>query len=308
MIAEGSSASSARPLDTLSEIETPEHMRFAHQLAGPARRGLALLIDTFVQGALVVVLLLVVMLALAGVMGAKGVTEGAEAIGSTFGLVLVGMFAIQWGYFVACEQLLRGASVGKLALGLRVVRQDGSALRFGDSVLRNLLRAVDMLPSVTGAVGYFAILSDARFRRLGDLVAGTLVIAERRVTAPTALALPPLPPLALASPPLLSRDELDAIELLLRRLPRLHPARAEELAGILAPGLSTRLGATYRSATTFLAQVYEAVRQQSQASHAHRAGEPAPLPSATPGLGSARTAPSSASRTGATERREEPSR
>src|SRR4051812_48166003 len=123
------------------------------------------------------------------------------------GVILVVMFALEWGYYVAFETLWNGASPGKRALALRVVKEGGFPLGFVDSVLRNLLRAADFLP-VAYVAGGTVMAGDRRFRRLGDRVAGTMVIVEDRnlVSAPLRLdppalpgeleALPPRPPLS----------------------------------------------------------------------------------------------------------------
>src|SRR4029079_7777418 len=85
-------------------------------------------------------------------------------------------------------------SPGKRALSLRVVKEGGYPIGFIDSVLRNLLRGADFLP-IGYLIGLFAMAADARFRRLGDRVAGTMVVVEERsrVAAPLTLAPPPTP-------------------------------------------------------------------------------------------------------------------
>ena len=55
-------------------------------------------------------------------------------------------FVFQWGYFVICELLMQGRSPGKAALGLRVVRDGGLPISLRESMVRNLMRVVDMLP------------------------------------------------------------------------------------------------------------------------------------------------------------------
>ncbi len=81
-------------------------------------------------------------------------------------------FILEWGYYVFFETTASGRSPGKRALSLRVVKEGGYPIGFIDSVLRNLLRGADFLP-VGYVVGLFAMAGDARFRRLGDRVAGT---------------------------------------------------------------------------------------------------------------------------------------
>ena len=117
----------------------------------------------------------------------------------------------------------------------------GRPLGFVDSVLRNLLRAADFLPALYG-LGFVCIAVDARFRRLGDIVGGTLVIADQRqsVDAPLrGLARPTEAELRQVPHELsLLPHEVEAVELFLRRRASLTQGRAEELAVIAARALA----------------------------------------------------------------------
>ncbi len=252
------------PVDTICEIETPEHISFSHRLAGPSQRVAAYLIDFLVRGLIIGVIVFVLLIAL----GTAGFLGGDTGTGMVFGAMLVALFILEWGYFVFFEMIMNGSSPGKKALGLRVVRQDGTPLGFGDSALRNLLRAMDgfpPLPFAVGiasyAVGLTVISRDEHFRRLGDMVAGTIVVREARALVDGPLHLGETQPLPLAGRLPLSREEIEAIEVFLRRLPRLHPARAEELAALLTPALAQRLGlepgVDYQNPTQFLIQLYQ---------------------------------------------------
>jgi uncharacterized RDD family membrane protein YckC len=103
---------------------------------------------------------------------------GLSAWGVT--LLVLGVFATQWVYWTACEVALRGQTLGKRALHIRVVRADGSPVTFFESAVRNLCRAVDFLPGFY-AVGVVCMLFTERHLRLGDLLAGTVLIREERV-------------------------------------------------------------------------------------------------------------------------------
>ena len=173
------------PLDTTAIVETPEHVRFRYQLAGPARRIIAYVIDLFVRGAIV--------FAIRDACRARRSDRVRDGLGGAgLGMVLVVMFAVEWGYYVLLETLTAGRSIGKRAMRLRVVKQGGLPLGFGDSVLRNLLRAADFLPSFY-ALGLLVMSNDRCFRRLGDMVAGTLVISEERIVMQQALRISPAP-------------------------------------------------------------------------------------------------------------------
>jgi uncharacterized RDD family membrane protein YckC len=237
----------AQPIDTTAEIETPEHLRFHYPIAGPARRAIAYLID------LVLCVFLLSIFAIFAVMGGIGV---GDAVGeASLGLLLLVKFLFDWCYFVLFEMVWNGRSPGKRALDLRVVTVHGHPLRLADSFLRNLLRAADMLPWGY-AVGGVVAARDARFRRLGDMVAGTMVIVEeRRAVAAQVRIEPPPTDKELRSIPQrlpLSGDELEAIDLFLRRKDKLGPAREEELASMVAPIFAKRMGVRYKDATRFL--------------------------------------------------------
>jgi uncharacterized RDD family membrane protein YckC len=152
-------------------VLTPENVRFHHTLAGPGTRLLAWLLD-----------LLVVM----GLLGVVGIGFGIAAAivgdyaGAVYGIV---SFVLASGYWIVLEHRWDGRTLGKRALGLRVVGERGLRLTLGQVVLRNLLRLVDLLPG-PAAVGALFCTLHPEHRRVGDLVAGTLVVRERRVPAP----------------------------------------------------------------------------------------------------------------------------
>ncbi len=236
------------PLDTTADVETPEHIRFRYRVAGPSKRAVAYGIDTLVRLTIAVPILM---------LGALGDVVGGEGFG--MGVLFVFLFALEWGYFVVLETLMGGQSLGKRALGLRVVKQGGFPLSFGDSVLRNLLRAADLLPGMY-AIGVVVMSVDPYFRRLGDMVAGTLVVSEipSKVANPLEISPPPLEKELARIPqrPPVSPAEIEAIELLLRRIGQLSHAREEELAGMIAPIIAHRMRARYRDPVRFLALVY----------------------------------------------------
>lgn len=252
------------PLDNTTDVETPECIRFRHRVAGPVRRGLAYLIDLLIRFALVT---------LVGVLafGASGVGTGAGK--ASTGLVLLVMFVLEWGWNVLFETFWRGRTIGKRALGLRVVREGGYPVGFIDSMLRNVMRAADFLP-VGYVLGLLVMAGDRRSRRLGDRIAGTMVVIESAVVLPPVLVLSPAATAdelgALPHRPPLSADEADAIELFLRR-PHLSNDRRLELAEMVAPALAQRMGAKAGDPVRFLALV-------NQRRLGHREGTPADRP------------------------------
>jgi uncharacterized RDD family membrane protein YckC len=250
------------PLDTDVAIETPEHIVFRHRVAGPARRLLAYLLDLVLC---YTVFSMVAMLVIVAAVGTGGFSDAAEgAVGTGIGLLLVVLFAIQWLYFAVLEAW-HGRTPGKRALGLRVVTATGRPIGFRAAALRNVMRAADALPltysgGLLSIAGLVSMSATRRFQRLGDLVAGTIVIMPERAHAATPLLLfPPAQPHELAQLPddvRLDADERQAIEMFLRRGPRLGRARQIELAEMIAPGLAARFGLRNEDPARTLALLY----------------------------------------------------
>ncbi|MFE9838407.1 RDD family protein [Streptomyces sp. NPDC005551] len=165
----------------MSELVTGEAVALELRPAKLPSRGLAVLLDLVV--AMVVYVLVTVVL----VISTASLDEAAQmavSIGS-FLLVLV-------GGPIAVETLSHGRSLGKLACGLRVVRDDGGPIRFRHALVRGAVGVVEILLTF-GVVACIASLVSARGRRLGDVFAGTLVVRER-VPAGRAGFVPPPPP------------------------------------------------------------------------------------------------------------------
>ncbi|MCY3699221.1 MAG: stage II sporulation protein M [Gemmatimonadetes bacterium] len=143
-------------------LETPEHVKLEYQLADLGSRAAALTLDL---GIIVAAMLLVAL-----------VFRYTGGLGQAV-LYVVGFFAV-WGYFLFFEAVWDGRTPGKRALGLRVLHDGGEPLSFQGSVLRNLIRIVDLQPLPTGMAGAASILVSRRAQRLGDLVAGTIVVRD----------------------------------------------------------------------------------------------------------------------------------
>jgi uncharacterized RDD family membrane protein YckC len=154
-------------------IETPEQTSLEFALAGTGSRFLALALDTLIQIAIAAIVILVAVLvfrALPGSVSTAGVWIGA--------LVVAVFFLIYYGYFIFFEAVWNGQTLGKRAVHIRVIKDDGRTIQTIDSVGRNLLRIVDQLP-VLYAIGIASVLLSRKSQRLGDLVAGTIVVHER---------------------------------------------------------------------------------------------------------------------------------
>ncbi len=160
-----------RPPEKLT-IDTPEQIALEFPLAGAGSRFLALAIDTFVQLGILLLLALVALL----VLWFRSLGYQAIATWAFAALLLLG-FLLYYGYFAAFESLWGGQTPGKRAVGLRVISVTGQPITAFDALLRNLLRIVDQMPGIY-AVGVLSIFFTARNQRLGDLVAGTVVVQE----------------------------------------------------------------------------------------------------------------------------------
>ncbi len=208
------SPASPQAIDTLYLVETPEGVELELHPAALASRGLALMVDQiFVWTALAVCMSLLM------VLGPSGL-----------GLWLILLFLTQWLYPVFCEVLLNGQTFGKRIAGLRVLMANGLPITWRASLLRNLLRVVDALP-FGYTVGLISVLCTARFQRLGDLVADTLVVHVPK-KAPS-VVLPEVPPIRPTQR--LQLSEQAAILNFCERSTRLSPERATELAELLEP-------------------------------------------------------------------------
>jgi len=188
---------------------------------------LSLAIDLAVQ----VVLLLVGSLVIGGVAGSVD-DAAAAAILSVF------LVSVIVGYPVAFETLSRGRTLGKLALGLRVVREDGGPIRFRHALVRGLAAVVEIWLTM-GAVALVVSLASSQGKRMGDFLAGTVVVRERvPVSSAPMVTMPPMLA-AWASGLDLSRLPDD-----LALAARQFLARAGELAPEVRESMGARLAAS----------------------------------------------------------------
>ncbi|WP_316412106.1 RDD family protein [Mesoterricola silvestris] len=152
------------------------------------------------------------------------------------GLWFILVFFLQWLYPVFCETLAGGRTLGKRWLGLRVLMADGRPVGWMASLIRNLLRVVDILPG-SYTVGFISMLVTRDFQRIGDLVAGTLVVHD-----PVPVPAPTLPDMEPRVPPRpLAFEDQAALLAFAERSPGLTPTRCEELTDLLKP-LTGRTG------------------------------------------------------------------
>ena len=220
----------ARPFEQTVDVETPEMVVLTYSVAGVGSRVLAGLTDLLICiGTLFAVAVAVVMLG-----GRASLASNLTASWGTAVLILT-QFVILWGYYVLFEGLMDGQTPGKRIHRLRVVREGGYSVTFGVSAVRNLVRMLDMQPGVFYLVGLTSLFFTKRGRRLGDLVAGTIVVREDvRPIAPRARDKRDQAAGAPALQTALSEDEYVVLSRFVARWGTLEPLRRAALSAQLA--------------------------------------------------------------------------
>ncbi len=201
-------------LDTTRRVATPEGIELTLHLAGPVPRAMAWAIDLAIRAAILL-----------------AVMTGALQLGQAgWGVVLLAAFFVEWLLPAWFEALWRGQTPGKRAMGLAVLNDDGTPLRWPGALTRNLLRAVDFLPFFYG-IGLLAMLSNRDFKRLGDLAAATVVVYQAQPAAHADIprTMPVVPPVPL------NLEEQRAVLDLAERAASLTRERLEELAELPKP-------------------------------------------------------------------------
>jgi uncharacterized RDD family membrane protein YckC len=151
-------------------IDTPEQISLEYEIAGPGSRFMALFVDLMIQiiGTVVLVILLLIL-------GVSFTFHSTWAVA----LYVLGGFLLQWGYFAGFEIAWKGQTPGKRQAGIRVINETGREASVYEAIARNLLRAVDSMPGVY-ALGALVMFLSPQNKRVGDYVAGTIVIHDRK--------------------------------------------------------------------------------------------------------------------------------
>lgn len=232
-------------------ITTPEQVELRFETAGIGSRVGAQLID------MLILLLIYMALALAGWLAIESIPgvislwlqEYAAAI-----LILI-FAALSGGYFLIGEYVTGGRTIGKRAMGIRVIQDNGRPISFLSSTIRNLLRVIDSLPLLyfVGALFSFFHPHD---KRLGDIAAGTAVVYEmegrrrqtKRMEKQLAAWASSMPNLGLEPwvREQVSEEEWSLVSGFAERLPYLAPRRAEQLAMGIVELLGPKLGLAER--------------------------------------------------------------
>ncbi|MCC7000540.1 MAG: stage II sporulation protein M [Gemmatimonadaceae bacterium] len=220
------------------EVETPELVVLSYDIAGVGSRVAAAVID----------LLIVVVCSFALSLFAARMVEGLpsyanveRATGWALAVVALIQFIALWAYYVLFEALADGRTPGKRLMHLRVVRDGGLSVTFGASAVRNLLRLLDLQPGIAGATGIISMILNREGKRLGDIIAGTLVVREQ-VLAPLANATPvAAAPTAARAQAELTDAEFDVLDRFAERRAAIDPQRRSQFAAQLAQRFAAAL-------------------------------------------------------------------
>lgn len=248
-------------------IETPEQVALRFPVAGLGSRFLAILTDSLIQFAAVMVLMLFFVLVASTVSSSGGgAAAAAGKLSDTaakwfVAAVILFWFLLFWGYFSLFEAFWNGQTPGKRLLKIRVIKDSGRQITFFEALARNLLRVVDSQPFYL--IGVVSMLCNRQQKRLGDFVAGTIVVHERTDEQPMmghnsrtfTVGLYPQPqfeetaqqqrpehvPLASDAVARLTVQDLNVIEAFLARALDLERATREEMAMKIALRMTAKM-------------------------------------------------------------------
>ncbi len=222
------------------QVVTPENVTVTYELAGIGSRGLAIMLDTVLEGIIVLIVLL------AGT-GVAYISQSVMVRITGMVILWVVLVFIWVIYPIIFEIVWDGRTPGKRLAGLRVIREGGYPINGTSAIIRNLARFIDFLPIFYG-VGIITMFVQPEYKRLGDIIAGTIVIREP-VAGEILLAAREEPieeDLAVGLPDIRNLDRLtsedyQALRSFVQRQGQLKPPIQERLAGQILQALSPKL-------------------------------------------------------------------
>jgi uncharacterized RDD family membrane protein YckC len=239
-------------------IETPERVPLHFALASIGNRFLACAIDHGLQ-ILTIGIVAIAFIIIASYSSLEGWLTSAPKW--VYAVMIVLLFLIFSGYFAFFEWIWSGQTPGKRWLKLRVIREDGRPITFWEASVRNLLRTFDMMPFPFYSIGLISVFSTTRDQRIGDMVAGTVVVREREAEAPefsqvfaTPVSDPALrrsfkPVDFTASLSTLTESEIQVVETFLRRRWELSDVPRQWMAWRVSLPILYKIRPTYDLAT-----------------------------------------------------------
>ncbi|HEX8650540.1 MAG TPA: RDD family protein [Pyrinomonadaceae bacterium] len=270
------SAETAFATEETLVIETPERVPLHFALASIGNRFLACAVDHTLQ--IVTLTVIIIAFSIIGDFSSLG-DQVAEAPKWIKAALIIFIFLILSGYFVFFEWLWNGQTPGKRWLKLRVLREDGRPITFWEATVRNLLRNFDMMPAPFYSIGLVSVFITERDQRVGDMVAGTVVVREREAEAPTfdqvfaapvsdsALRRSFKPAQFTADLSVLTEAEIEVVETFLRRRWDLRDATREWMAWRVAMPVMYKLRPAYDLATFTYEGFLEELLHRYRAQH-----------------------------------------
>lgn len=243
-------------------IDTPEQTALEYPIAGLGSRFIAILADTAIQ--LVLAFFVIIVASIVGIGLAVFGGLGPQWI---VAIVVVLLFLLNSGYFALFEIFWNGQTPGKRYVQVRVIKDDGRPIGAYEAIVRNALRLVDILPAMYG-VGLVSIFLSGQSKRLGDFVAGTVVVHEKtlegvRPYAETKID-ETLPPIDVTQ---VTLEEIRLIETFLNRRDSLEPVvrttMAMQIANRLADKMQVKIYGWPRT-ERFMEAVIEQCRQSDR--------------------------------------------
>ena len=225
-------------------IETPEQIPLEFPLAGIGSRFLAIALDTLIQvlGFLMIVFVAEILLPTAARFTPRALTWAAA-------IFFLCVFILYSGYYALFEVFWNGQTPGKRLVRVRVISDSGRPITVYEAVVRNLLRIIDQLPGLY-VVGIISVFLTARNKRLGDIVAGTVVVHEKAMQDSQPDFFAAAASTALSSGLQITAEELELIERFLQRRYDLSPEVRRQSAEQIAGRLRARLGAAQDGAAS----------------------------------------------------------
>jgi uncharacterized RDD family membrane protein YckC len=243
-------------------IDTPEQTALEYPIAGLGSRFLAILADTAIQIVLAIFVIIVGTIIGIGASVFGGI--GPQWIAA---IIIFLLFLLNSGYFAIFEIAWNGQTPGKRYAQLRVIKDDGRPIGAYEALLRNAMRIVDYLPAAYG-LGLVTMFLNKKGKRLGDYVAGTVVVHEKTLEGVRPYAEPKidesLPPIDVT---IVTLDEIQLIETFLTRRDDLEPAVRTDMSRQISERLAKKMNATiygWPRTERFLEAVMEQCRQSNR--------------------------------------------
>ena len=227
------------PLDDHLKIDTPEQVALELPVGGIGSRFVAVAIDTVLQ--VLLTLGLAILLLVASLVLGDSISR-TWFVGAALPVVAVLFtFAVYWGYFALFEIFWSGRTPGKYYAGIRVIKESGRPINAYEAIARNVVRVIDFMPVAYG-VGVIVMLCNRNSRRLGDFVAGTVVVHERQLADLRPTWTSGARGAAQAAFARVTPQELALVEAYLQRRFDLEPLVREQRAGQIAQRISQTTG------------------------------------------------------------------